>query len=205
MNPQDWIEFKADFAQRFPTDWEWLSKHPDAETRTGGEKVTSKTTTFGTQCGWRYRLRAWNTACGVCLTTDDRSWPLSVVVDALFMTVTAPTGFVISSVDYNEQGTILLMGANASASGSIVADGMPQLFTPLIFDEGPMDVCNDVGPGQRQHVVVAEEIARVVGEELASVVGLDQTARLDARTHGAVEHHDPLGDGLTEFVGSCGA
>ena len=55
-----------------------------------------------------------------------------------------------------------------------------------------MDGANDVGPGQHQQIVVALELARMVGEALAAEVGLAELVRLDLRAHRAVEHEDAL-------------
>ena len=51
---------------------------------------------------------------------------------------------------------------------------------------------DDVGPRERQDVVVALEIAAVMQEPLAAVAALIQPMLLHHRAHGAVEQHDAL-------------
>ena len=56
-----------------------------------------------------------------------------------------------------------------------------------------VDIADDVGPGQRQEVVIALLRRRVVGEAGAPIVRLGETIILDHRAHGAVEHEDAGG------------
>jgi hypothetical protein len=56
---------------------------------------------------------------------------------------------------------------------------------------GVVDPAHDVGLRQRQEVVVALEVVRVVVKPAAEV-GLRQPALLDLRAHGAVHHEDAL-------------
>ena len=62
-----------------------------------------------------------------------------------------------------------------------------------------MDVADDVGAGQAEEVVVAEERLRVGagGEVVAAKVVLAQLVTLDHGAHRAVEHQDAVGE---EFV-----
>ena len=55
-----------------------------------------------------------------------------------------------------------------------------------------VDRPDQVGLRQREQVVVADEVARVVGEALTAVARLVGTVALDRRTHRTVQHHDPL-------------
>ena len=56
-----------------------------------------------------------------------------------------------------------------------------------------MDIADDLRPGQREQVVVAGELAVVVGIERAAKVGLAQLVALDHGAHGAVQQQDALG------------
>ena len=47
--------------------------------------------------------------------------------------------------------------------------------------------------GQREQVVVAAQVARMVTEALTPVASLVECARLQHRAHRAVEHEDALG------------
>ena len=49
-----------------------------------------------------------------------------------------------------------------------------------------------------RQVVVAAQVAGVVGEALAAEVGLDQLVALDERAHRAVHDHDPLAQQVVE-------
>ena len=55
-----------------------------------------------------------------------------------------------------------------------------------------MDVADEGGLRQREEVVVAPEVARVVGEPLATILGFTQAMRLNSGSHGPVEHQDTL-------------
>ena len=57
-----------------------------------------------------------------------------------------------------------------------------------------MDVADDLGPGEREQVVVAPERLRVVGEARAPEVVLRERVALDHRAHGAVEHEDAFAE-----------
>src|SRR6185312_8964208 len=46
--------------------------------------------------------------------------------------------------------------------------------------------------GETQHIVVAAQIAAVGAQALSPEVALLEPMLLDHRTHGAIEHHDPL-------------
>ncbi len=59
-----------------------------------------------------------------------------------------------------------------------------------------VDAGDDLGLGQRQQVVLAAQVARMVGEALAAEVGLGQLVTLDERAHRAVEHEDALAQKL---------
>ncbi len=54
-------------------------------------------------------------------------------VDTLFMTITAPAGFFITSITYEEKGTGLTGDGFAAATGSMVVDGTPVNFLSQIF------------------------------------------------------------------------
>jgi CRP/FNR family transcriptional regulator, cyclic AMP receptor protein len=56
-----------------------------------------------------------------------------------------------------------------------------------------MDLLDDVGPRQAEHVVVAADVARVVPQEIAAEVLLGETERLDRRALGPLEYEDAFG------------
>ncbi len=56
-----------------------------------------------------------------------------------------------------------------------------------------MDAADDVRPGQDEQVVVALQVAGLVGEALAAEVRLVQLVALDHGAHGAVEDQDAVG------------
>lgn len=64
---------------------------------------------------------------------DGGSLGTSSAVDTLFMTLTAPTGFVITSISYSETGAGETQNGVAMASGSIVANGIPANFLTQVF------------------------------------------------------------------------
>ena len=51
---------------------------------------------------------------------------------------------------------------------------------------------DDVGPREREQVVVAAQVTRMVGEARPPEVGLGELVLLDQRPHGPVEDQDPL-------------
>ena len=55
-----------------------------------------------------------------------------------------------------------------------------------------MDALDHVRAREHEQVVVALQVARVVGEALAAEVGLGEPVPLDHRAHRAVEHEDAL-------------
>ncbi len=57
-------------------------------------------------------------------------------VDTLFMTITAPTGFVINSITYSETGEGNVNDGFAAATGSMVVDGMAKNFLTQLFLPG---------------------------------------------------------------------
>ena len=67
-----------------------------------------------------------------------------------------------------------------------------------------VDRADHLGLRDREQVVVADEVARVVGEPLAAVAGLVGPVALDRGAHGPVEHHDPLAQDRREGVGGVG-
>ena len=67
-----------------------------------------------------------------------------------------------------------------------------------------MDLADDVGPGERQQVVVALQVVVVIGQQRAAEVGFVQPITLDHRTHRAVDEQDALGELLAEAVGGHG-
>lgn len=64
---------------------------------------------------------------------DGSSGLTQSAVDTLFMTITAPTGFRITSISYSEMGQGETGNGVAMASGSIVADGTPSNFLTQVF------------------------------------------------------------------------
>jgi hypothetical protein len=66
-------------------------------------------------------------------TADGASAPTSSAVDTLSMTITAPAGFYITSIDYTEAGNGQTTNGFATASGSIVADNIPNIFMTQMF------------------------------------------------------------------------
>ncbi len=68
-----------------------------------------------------------------------------------------------------------------------------------------VDRADDVRLRDRQQVVVADQVAGVVGEALPAVAGLVGAVTLDRGAHRAVEHHDPLAQGRREGVGGVRA
>lgn len=57
-------------------------------------------------------------------------------VDSVSMTITAPTGFVITSIGYEETGTATTTNGVASATGSMIADGIPKNFLTIFSFQG---------------------------------------------------------------------
>ena len=63
-----------------------------------------------------------------------------------------------------------------------------------------VDAGDDLGLGQHQEVVLATQVAGMVGEALAAEVGLGQLVTLDERAHRAVEHQNSR----TQKLGQAG-
>lgn len=61
---------------------------------------------------------------------------VNFATDTLFMTVTAPTGYTITSIEYSETGTGTVDDGFAAATGSMVVDGTPVNFLTQIFGSG---------------------------------------------------------------------
>ena len=57
-----------------------------------------------------------------------------------------------------------------------------------------MDILDDIGPGERQQIVVAGQVLMPVGKPLTSEVRLGKFERLDHRAHSPVEHENPLAE-----------
>ena len=55
-----------------------------------------------------------------------------------------------------------------------------------------MDTVDDFRAGERQQIIVALEIARMIGKTLAAIIGLLQFALLDHRSHRTVKHEQAL-------------
>jgi hypothetical protein len=64
-----------------------------------------------------------------------------------------------------------------------------------------VDLPDDVRLGEREQVVVADEVGGPVGETLPAVAGLVGTVSLDRGPHRSVEHHDPLAQDRGEGCG----
>lgn len=64
---------------------------------------------------------------------DGTSGATQSAVDSMFMTLTAPTGFRITSISYSETGQAQTENGVAMASGSIIADGIPSNFATQVF------------------------------------------------------------------------
>ena len=84
---------------------------------------------------------------------DGSSGATTSAVDTISMVITAPDGYVITSVTYSETGTVETTNGVATASGSIVADGIPSNFLTVIaapgtavggwgIDAGPVAIAN---------------------------------------------------------------
>ena len=61
------------------------------------------------------------------------------------------------------------------------------------FEEARVDVADNLRPGEGEQVVVAGELAVVIGIERAAEVGLAQPVALDHGAHGAVQQQDAPG------------
>ena len=61
-----------------------------------------------------------------------------------------------------------------------------------------MDLADDLGPGQRQQLVVTLDVMVQVLEALAAVGRLVELVALDHRAHRAVEDQDALGKSLAQ-------
>ena len=57
-----------------------------------------------------------------------------------------------------------------------------------------MDAADEIGPRQRQEIVIPEQGARVVPEPLAAEVCLDQAEALQLRAHRSIENQDAIGE-----------
>ena len=66
------------------------------------------------------------------------------------------------------------------------------------FEEARVDVADDLRPGDGEEVVVAGELAVVIGKESAAKVGLAQRVALDHRAHRPVQHQHAPGRGRVE-------
>ena len=55
-----------------------------------------------------------------------------------------------------------------------------------------MDRRDHLGSGEREQVVVAAQVTRMIGEARPPEVGLRELVLLDQRPHGPVEDEDPL-------------
>ena len=75
---------------------------------------------------------------------DGSSALTQFAVDTLFMTLTAPTGFVISSITYSETGSGNTNEGFAAATGSMVVDGIAKNFLTQLFLPG-------AGGGRMEH------------------------------------------------------
>ena len=73
------------------------------------------------------------------------------------------------------------------------------------FEEARMDVADDLRSGDGEEVVVAGELAVVIGIERAAEVGLAQRVTLDHGAHRAVQHQHAPGRGRVERGVPCGA
>ncbi len=60
------------------------------------------------------------------------------------------------------------------------------------IEVGRVDGAHDVGLRQAQHVIVAAQLARMIGEAIPTIVRLGKAKRLDHGAHRTVEHHDAL-------------
>ena len=65
-----------------------------------------------------------------------------------------------------------------------------------------MDTVDDFRAGERQQIIVALEIARMIGKTLAAIISLLQVAPLDHRPHRTVKHEQALLQKGGEFGGA---
>ncbi len=63
---------------------------------------------------------------------------------------------------------------------------------------GVMDLADDIRPGQRQQVVVARQVARMILETLAPEIHLFQFLCLDHGAHRAIKYQNALAEGLAK-------
>ena len=68
------------------------------------------------------------------------------------------------------------------------------------FEVSAMNPLDQVGPSQRQQIVVALQIRRPVGKSLTPIVRLAETVLLDHRAHRAVQNGDAAAEQLLEFL-----
>ena len=73
------------------------------------------------------------------------------------------------------------------------------------FEEVVVDLSDHVGPGHREQLVVALELAGVVREMRAAEILFLEAEALDHRAHRTVEHEDPLAQGALELFKAFGA
>ncbi|MDA7687065.1 hypothetical protein N8793_03235 [Pseudomonadales bacterium] len=78
---------------------------------------------------------------------DGASSSNTAAVDALSLVITAPEGYMITSLLYSEAGQAETTGGTAVASGSIVADGMPTNFATQVFAPGTTLSAWSIEPG----------------------------------------------------------
>jgi hypothetical protein len=57
-----------------------------------------------------------------------------------------------------------------------------------------VDLLDDVRLRDREEIVAAANVARVIREPLAAIVALAEPVRLEHGAHGTVEDDDPLGE-----------
>jgi hypothetical protein len=67
-----------------------------------------------------------------------------------------------------------------------------------------VDLAHDAGLREREQVVVALEVARMVLEARAAIAGFVELVALDHRAHRAVEHEDALPDELVQLLRDVG-
>ena len=63
----------------------------------------------------------------------------------------------------------------------------------------PMDSSNDIGPGQREKIIISLQITRVIRILFPAEILFRQLMTLDHRPHRPVHHDNPLPKGLFEL------
>ena len=72
------------------------------------------------------------------------------------------------------------------------------------FIESLVDVAYDFRAGEAQNVAVVEQVLFAIGKALTAGIAFVEPVGADRRAHGAIEHQNPFGQGITKFPSGVG-